>query len=131
MSQENVEIVRGIIEAARRGDWETAIREYDPDVILDQTRMPGGGVYRGHRGVRVFYSGWVRSWDDFHTALERLIDAGEQVVDINEVSGRGRSSGVQVKMRTANIWTIERGKVVRHVGYPNASDALQAVGLSE
>jgi hypothetical protein len=49
MSQENVEIVRGIIEAARRGDWETAIREYDPDVILDQTRMPGGGVYRGHR----------------------------------------------------------------------------------
>jgi hypothetical protein len=42
MSQENVEIVRGIIEAARRGDWETAIGEYDPDVILDQTRMPGG-----------------------------------------------------------------------------------------
>jgi hypothetical protein len=45
-----------------------------------------------------------------------LIDAGEQVVDINEVSGRGRSSGVQVKMRTANIWTIERGETHRAVG---------------
>jgi ketosteroid isomerase-like protein len=93
--------------------------------------MPDGGVYHGHRGVREFYSRWVRSWEDFQIAPERLIGAGEQVVDINEVSGRGRGSGVQVKMRTANIWTIERGKVVRHVGYPNASEALEAVGLSE
>jgi hypothetical protein len=34
-------------------------------------------------------------------------------------------------MRTATIWTIERGKVVRHVGYPNASEALEAAGLRD
>jgi SnoaL-like domain len=96
---------------------------------LDQTRMPDGGVYHGHRGVREFYSRWVRSWD-FQIAPERLIDAGEQVVDINEVSGRGRGSDVQVKMRTANIWTIERGKVAAR-WLPERLGSLEAVGLAE
>ena len=131
MSQENVEIVRRIIEAAQRADWDAAMSGYDPAVVLDQSRMPGGGVYHGHDGVREFYGGWVASWEDFRIESERLIEAGDQVIDINEVSGKGKGSGVAVKMRTANVWTIERGRVVRHVGYPNAAEALKAAGLSE
>jgi ketosteroid isomerase-like protein len=131
MSQENVEIVRRIIEAAQRGDWDAAMRDYDQAVILDQRRMPGGGVYHGHEGVREFYGRWFGAWDDLRIETERLIDAGDHVVDINEISGRGRSSGVAVKMRSANVWTITRGKVVSHVGYPVASDALEAAGLRE
>jgi len=60
-----------------------------------------------------------------------VVDAGDHVVDINEVIGTGRGSGVPVRMRTGNVWTVERGKVVRHVGYPVASEALEAAGLSE
>ena len=131
MSQENVEIVRRISKAAQRGDWDGAMRDYDHGVILDQSRMPGGGVYHGHEGVREFYGRWFGAWDDLRIETERLIDAGDHVVDINEISGRGRSSGVAVKMRSASVWTIARGKVVSHVGYPVASDALQAAGLSE
>ncbi len=131
MSQENVEVVRRIVEAAQRADWEEAMSGYDPAVVLDQSRMPDGGVYHGHDGVREFYGGWVSSWEDFRIESDRLIDAGDQVVDINEVSGKGKGSGATVKMRTANVWTIERGRVVRHVGYPNASEALKAAGLSD
>ena len=57
MSQENVEVVRRIIEAAQRGAWDTAIGGYDEAVVLDQSRMPGGGIYYGHQGVRDFYVG--------------------------------------------------------------------------
>ena len=131
MSEENVEIVRRISKAAQRGDWDGATRDYDHGVILDQSRMPGGGVYHGHEGVREFYGRWFGAWEDLRIESERLIDAGDQVVDINEISGRGRSSGVAVKMRSANVWTITRGKVVSHVGYPVASDALEAAGLRE
>jgi uncharacterized protein len=93
--------------------------------------MPGGKTYHGHEGVREFYVGWVGTWDDFRIKLERVVDAGDRVVDINEVSGTGRGSGAPVRMRTGNVWTVEHGKVVRHVGYPVASEALEAAGLRE
>ena len=131
MSEGNVEIVRRIIEAVQRGDWDTAMSSYDEAVVLDQSRMPDGGVYQGHAGVREFYGNWFEAWMDFHVEPERMLDSGDHVVDINEVSGTGRSSGVAVRMRTANVWTIRRGKVVRHVGYLEASEALEAAGLSE
>jgi ketosteroid isomerase-like protein len=131
MSEENVEIVRRIIQAARRGDWESAMSGYDQAVVLDQSRMPDGGVYHGHDGVREFYGRWFGAWQDFRIEPERLVDVGDQVVDINVVSGRGRGSGAAVKMRTANVWTIAGGKVVRQVGYIVASEALEAAGLRE
>jgi ketosteroid isomerase-like protein len=131
MSEQNVEVVRRIVEAAQRGDWDAAMAEYDEAVVLDQSRMPGGGIYYGHEGVRDFYVGWVGTWDDFRIKLERVVDAGDRVVDINEVIGTGRGSGAPVRMRTGNVWTVEHGKVVRHVGYPDASEALEAAGLRE
>jgi ketosteroid isomerase-like protein len=131
MSEKNVEIVRRIIAAAQRGDWEAALSGYDEGVVLDQSRMPDGGVYHGHEGVREFYGRWFGAWTDFRLESERILDSGDNVVDINESRGTGRSSGVAVKMRSANVWTIKRGKVVRQVGYPAASEALEAAGLSE
>jgi ketosteroid isomerase-like protein len=133
MSQENVEIVRRIVEAAQRGDWDAAIAEYDEAVVWTrgEWRMPDGGIYYGHEGVRDFYTGWVGAWDDFHISLERLVDAGDRVVDINEVSGTGKGSGAPVSMRTGNVWTLDDGRVVRHVGYPDAAEALEAAGLRE
>jgi ketosteroid isomerase-like protein len=131
MSEENVEVVRRIIEAFQRGDWDAVMAGYDEAVVLDQSRMPGGGIYHGHKGVRDFYVGWIGAWDDLRFELEQVLDADDLVVDINEVTGKGRSSGVPVRMRTGNLWTVEHGKVVRHVGYPVASEALEAAGLSE
>jgi ketosteroid isomerase-like protein len=93
--------------------------------------MPDGGVYHGREGVREFYSRWFGSWDHFHMEPERIIDAGDEVVALMEVRGKGRGSGAEVIMRPADVRRIEHGKVVRHVGYPVAADALEALGLRE
>ena len=54
MAPENVEIVKGQMEADERGDSDTAMEAFDPAVELDQTRFPDGGsrqVLAGpHRG---------------------------------------------------------------------------------
>jgi ketosteroid isomerase-like protein len=131
MSQENVEVVRQMVEAARRGDWETAMSFYEETVELDQSRMPDGGIYNGLEGVRRFFGRWFASWDEFEIEPQQLIDAGDQVVSIDVIRGTGKGSGVEVTMRSANIYTLQNGRVVRHAGYPDASDALEAVGLSE
>jgi uncharacterized protein len=131
MSEESVEVVRRVVQAAEGGDWDAALAEYDEAVVLDMSRMPDGGIYHGREGVRDFYVGWLGTWNDFRVEPERLVDAGDQIVDISEVIGIGRGSGAPVRMRTGNVWTVENGKVVRHVGYPDASEALEAAGLSE
>jgi ketosteroid isomerase-like protein len=131
MSRENVELVQGIIDAFMRGDWAAALDGYDDDAELDQTRMPGGGTYRGRDGVRDFYADWVSSWDDFDAAPVELIEAGDDVIALIDITGTGRTSGAPVRMRAADVFTVAQGKVVRHVAYPNADEALAAMDLSE
>jgi ketosteroid isomerase-like protein len=131
MSQENVEVVKGVVEAAMRRDWDAAMAAYDEGVVLDQTRLPDGGVYHGHEGVRAFFGQWFGAWNDLEIEPERMIDRGDQVIVILRFRGTGKGSGANVAMRAADIWTVKRGKVVRLVGYPAASEALEAAGLQK
>jgi ketosteroid isomerase-like protein len=131
MSRENVEIVKRVREAFMRGDWDTAIAAYDQAVELDMTRMPGGDMYSGPDGVRAFFAGWVGSWDGFKVTPVDLIDGDNEVIGIQDITATGKASGATVKMRAADVFTIAGGKIVRHVGYPDASEALEAAGLRE
>jgi ketosteroid isomerase-like protein len=130
MSRENVEVVQRIIAAFMRQDWATALNGYDEAVELDQSRMPGGGVYHGHEGMRRFYARWIGSWDEFEANPVEFIDAGDEVIVILDISGTGKASGAAVAMRAADVYTVAGGKVVRQVAYPDASEALEAAGLS-
>jgi hypothetical protein len=69
---------------------------------------------------------------DRAATIEGSIRSGRAATSARaRIIGTGKGSRVPVRMRTANLWTLERGKVVRHVGYPDASEALEAAGLSE
>jgi uncharacterized protein len=131
MSEENVETVRRIVGAFCAGDWTTALNGYDEAVELDQSRMPDGGLYHGHQGMREFYRRWVGTWEHFHANPVEFIDTGDAILVIMEISGTGKGSGAPVTMRTADVYTVAGGKVVRHIGYPDASQALEAAGLRE
>lgn len=131
MSQENVEVVRHIIESARRGDFEAALSGYDDAVVLDQSRMPDGGVFRGRDGVLAFYTRWFGAWTDLRIEPERYIDAGDAVVVVLQILGKGRDTGADVAMRAADVMTVEGGRVVRQVGYPDAGEALEILGLPD
>ena len=137
MSRENVEVVRQVYEAAARRDAETVLALYNSNVELDNSRLPigglmGGGIYRGHAGLRAFFREWHDSWDDIDYDYEELIDAGsEHVISVVTRRGRGRTSGAEVEVPLALVWTVRDGKVVRVVWYPSRADALEALGLSE
>jgi ketosteroid isomerase-like protein len=85
----------------------------------------------GHHGIREFYRRWVGTWDHFDAHPVEFIDTGDAVIVIMRISGTGKGSGATVTMRTADVYTVAGGKVVRHVGYPDASEALEAAGLRE
>jgi ketosteroid isomerase-like protein len=137
MSRENVEVVRRLYEAARRGDAETVLSLYHREVELDFSRIPhatviGRGLYHGHEGLRSWYREWDEAWESFEQVYEELIDVGEHVISVWSQRGRGRMSGAEVELRRAGaVWTVSNGQVVRLVGFPSREEALEAVGLSE
>jgi uncharacterized protein len=136
MSQENVEIVRRVYDAVARRDTESVLALYDPEIEWDGTRHPMSGlgedVYHGHEGLRRWSRGWYEAWEDLEDICEELIDAGDHVVSISTMRGRGRASGVEVEW-TLNygVWTIREGKVVRVAWFRTREEALEAAGLRE
>jgi ketosteroid isomerase-like protein len=132
MSEENVERVRLWMEASRRGDWEAALSVYAEMVVLDETRMPDGGVYRGRAGVREFFTAWFGMWEKLEIEPEKILDVDEKdVLVISRVTGTGLGSGVTATMEVADLMTLEGGEIVRQVAYPNATEALASLGLTE
>jgi ketosteroid isomerase-like protein len=136
MSQENVEIVRQVYDAATRRDAATVLALYDPEVELDNTRLQivggAGGVYHGHDGLRSFFGAWHEAWESTEYDYDELIDAGgEHVISVVTRRARGRASGAEVELRVALVWTLREGKVIRVAWYPTREEALEAAGLEE
>jgi ketosteroid isomerase-like protein len=127
VSQEAVEIVRRVYEAAARRDVATVLELYDPDVELDNTRLEiAGGVYHGHDGLRTFFREWHEAWERIEYDFDELIDAGGHVVAVVTRRGRGRASGAEVELQVALVWTVREGKIVRVVWFETREDALEA-----
>ena len=134
MSEENVEIVRRIYEATGRRDTETVLSLYDEDVEWDVSDSPisgvtGGGLFRGHDGLREWARVWYAAWESVVDECEELIDAGEYVVSVVMVQSRGRASGLDVSLRSAAVWTVRNGKVVRVAWFATRNEALAAAGV--
>ena len=86
MSQENVEIVRNLLEWFQHRDHERAFEFYDPEIEWDTRRIVQGpsldlsGVFHGHEGVRAYWRQWLSAWSDLHFEIDDVRDAGDEVV---------------------------------------------------
>ena len=132
MSQENVEIVRRVIEAWNRRDLEDALQDLDPDAELDWSESSGvqGGIYRGIGEIRRFWEEWLDLFEEIVVRPEAFIDAGEHVVVPNRTYLRGRD-GIEVDAGSTSVWRLRHRKLVWHRLYQDKEAALQAVGLRE
>ena len=136
MSQENVEVVRRVYEAAARGDTQAVLALYDSEIEWDASRTQrgalAGAVVRGHEALLAWLHEWYEAWETVDDELEELIDVNDdRVVSIMVQRGRGRTSGIDVADRLGTIWTVRDGKVLRAVWFPSAEQALEAVGLRD
>jgi ketosteroid isomerase-like protein len=133
VSDANVQIVRRVYDAlAHPGEDITAL--WHPDVEFDVSRdiwgaVVGGGHYRGIDGVRAWMLDLYAAWEQMDIEVEELIDAGDKVVAVIRVTGRGRVSGIEIEYSPAGVWTIRDGRIVRVVWFVARDDALEAAGV--
>jgi len=132
MSQENVEIVREVLEAQRRRDWQAFRDLYDPDIEWEDASGLWGdwGKRRGFEDVQDAFMTWFEAFEHASFELEDVVDVGDDVVTFIRISGRGRESGLVVDQRIPTVWTLRDRRVVRVRGYRDEAEALEAAGLS-
>jgi ketosteroid isomerase-like protein len=136
MSQENVEIVRRATEAFSRGGTDAVADIFwVPEIVwnMSPTQIPGFGVYTGYDEVRAFMAEWFSAFDfdGWSLKIEDLFERGDRVLSFVRQVGEGSSSGAQVSVEFAQIFTLRAGKILRIDNYLDRTEALEAVGLSE
>jgi ketosteroid isomerase-like protein len=136
VSQENVEIVRAVIERWNTGDRDAArLSEYcDPAIeLLTPFASVGGEPYKGHAGVERWMSDVDEQFSEWHVGIEELRSvADDRVLAIVTVAGRGRASGVDLNFPSASIFDFGSDhRVTRMRIYPDREEGLKAVGLEE
>jgi ketosteroid isomerase-like protein len=133
MSQANANVVRAVVEAQRRRDWQAFRRLYDPDIEWEDVSGLWGdwGMRRGFEEVRDAWLTWFEAFEQVNFEIEELVEAGDKVVALIRARARGRESGVVIDQRLPSVWTVRGGRVVRVRGYREAGDARDAAGLSE
>jgi ketosteroid isomerase-like protein len=132
MSAENVEQVLRTYEALNRGDPDEAGNALHPDVeVLVPPMLPDPGPFRGREEAERFFAMWREIFDDFEIVVEETIDAGDQVLVMALVRGRGKDSGaVVVTPSFGHVWTLENGVATRIQMYPSRAASLEALGIT-
>ncbi len=133
MSQENVEIVRRVFEAASDGEVGALFHVADPGIrVYPRSEEPDADdEYEGLDGLMDYLVNWYSQWDDYQTDPIEIIDAGKHVLVVARERGRVDRTGVEVEENFTHSFVLRDGKVVEWHMYDSHAAALEAVGLSE
>src|SRR5262245_14591860 len=135
MSQENVEIVRTMLDTWNaRGIFET-LDAFDPEVeLVDlQTAMGMQARGRGPDELHRMAEEWIEIFDDWRLAVCDVVDRGDDAV-LAEVrfDGVGRDSGAPVSTTQFEVYRLVGGKIVEiRVGFQDRAEALDWLGRRE
>jgi ketosteroid isomerase-like protein len=132
MSEENVELVRRSLDAFNRGDVEGFLADVHPEVEgIDDPRVPGTGTMRGVVEVKRYFESLPRYWESVRIAPERLVDLGDDVLVLGQMTARTRRGGPEIERELDQMVTLRDGKIIRNRTFSTRAEALEAAGLSE
>lgn len=127
MSQENVDAVRRIYAIWQNEGSPVPSGLLDPEI---EWVNPPDAVERGTRkGIEEFTTAVSAVGDTFEGVgvdIDEILDAGDRVVVLATLHGRGRGSGADVERRQGYVWTLRGGKVTRFQWFNSFDDALKA-----
>jgi ketosteroid isomerase-like protein len=76
----------------------------------------------------------LSAYTDYRTKIDELREIDdERVLALGSFGGAGKASGIGAPegMKTASLWHVRDGKVIRHVVYMDRDRALVDLGLEE
>jgi ketosteroid isomerase-like protein len=133
MSQENVEIVREVFKDFNSEDIGRIVAAVHPEleVVIPPEVSAEPDTYLGPEGIRRYFQSFQDVMDEIRFEPEQLWDAGDSVVVSLRVTAKGRQTAIPVEQRSAGVWSIRDGQIIRVRSYASLAEALQAVGLRD
>ena len=132
MSQEQVNLVQQVVDACNRGDVDAFLSRFDPDCeVVFPPDVPEPGPFHGHAELRQWVDGFLAAWESHRVEVVEVMEAGDDVVVVLHMVGRGSGSGVDLDQTDAHVFTIGEGRIARWQNFNARVEALEAVGLSE
>jgi ketosteroid isomerase-like protein len=135
MSREAVEVVLHAHAAFSRGDLDAFLAKCEPDVTyraaITQEIEGGAGDFRGHDGIRRWWSDLHDLYDGLRTDVLEVRDLGERIVVVYVIQGRAKGSGLVFEdgQTLAQVVRVRQGRIAEVRDYSGRSEALEAVGL--
>ena len=111
------------------GDVEAAMERMDPGIVFDWSRSnsPYAGIFEGRAAVRRLFEEFRSAFEGMEYFTEEWIDAGDRLVRIGGVRGRGRGSGIEVTMAGAQVVEFSGDRPSHVTLYQTKDEALAAV----
>jgi ketosteroid isomerase-like protein len=125
---------------ARR--WSQAFNERDMDTLVNLTSPEFEFVpylaslietttYRGHDGLLSYFVDADAAWEEIQVRQAEVREVGDCTISLGELRGKGRASGLEVRVPLAWVGEWHDGKLVRLETYTSKAEALEAAGLQE
>lgn len=133
MAQDNIAVMRAGFEALNSGEEARILAFAHPDfeAVVPPELSTEPDTYRGHDGIRRYFKLFDDAMEGVRFEAERLWEAGDSVVAVVRLTARGKTTGIRVEQRIAQVWTIRDGRAIRAQTFPELSEALAEAGLDE
>jgi ketosteroid isomerase-like protein len=130
VSEDRVEIVRETFEAVADEGTDALLRSVSEDfeMVTPADLAAEPDTYRGHDGVRRWFSSFYEAVDRIWFDLLRVEEHGGRVVMAYRMSTRGRSTGLEVGQDLAAVLDFEGDKINRISFFRDWDEARAAVG---
>lgn len=136
----NKEVVAELYRCFRQQDVECFTQLCSPSIIWQQNQgFPGEGTHQGPSAVlSKVYKSFNIEWQRWHFVIERMLDAGEDIVVLGYFSGIKRDTNEHFKLAASHIYSFKNDKVVKFQQYTDeqkiahptsANTASESVGM--
>jgi ketosteroid isomerase-like protein len=132
MSQENVERLNAVMDAVNTRQAEALQALLAPDAQIVPIRAALEDVmYSGPKAAEDWFAALSESWEEMRAEVHEFRDAGDRVVALGRLYGRGRTSGADFDVEAASVAEFRDGFVTRLHMYRSVAEALADAGLSD
>jgi ketosteroid isomerase-like protein len=134
VAREDVQVVLDQFAAVNERDFERAMSLYAEDVELfvAPNAFLQRGTFTGREAVGEWFGDWFRTFEPgYRFDIEEATDLGDSVLLMASHSGRGRTSGAEVRGQTAYLYRVRDGRIVRVELHSRREEALMASGRGE
>ncbi len=131
MSEQDVSTLGRAYEAFNRGDIESAVQAFDPQIEWHELEgnPQAPGIFRGTDAVvNDVFATIPENWEEFQADPHDFIDADEHIIVLGHFRGVAKAGGSALDAHFAHVWRMRDGRAVHFTNYADTMMWARAMG---